>query len=114
MSYLALHLLGPPRVEQDGRRIEIGRRKAVALMAYLALNRETHQRDALAALLWPEHDQAAARAALGTTLWALKRSLGATWLDVDRRTVELNGGASMWVDVNHFGALLAECQSHGH
>ena len=37
MSRLALFLLGPPRLELDGEPIEVGRRKAVALLAYLAV-----------------------------------------------------------------------------
>jgi DNA-binding SARP family transcriptional activator len=37
MSRLALYLLGPPRLELDGEPVEIGRRRAVALLAYLAV-----------------------------------------------------------------------------
>ena len=36
MSQLALYLLGPPRIELDGEEIHVGRRKMVALLAYLA------------------------------------------------------------------------------
>jgi hypothetical protein len=55
MTRLALYLLGPPGVEIDGRDIRIGRRKALALLAYLAVTRQSHTRDALAtpsALRW--------------------------------------------------------------
>jgi len=51
MPKLALYLLGPPRVELDGQAVPLGRRKAVALLAYLALTRQPHSRDALATLL---------------------------------------------------------------
>ena len=37
MSRLALYLLGPPRVELDGQAVHIGRRTALALLAYLAV-----------------------------------------------------------------------------
>ena len=43
-------------------------RKAVALLAYLAVTDRPHRRETLAALLWPESDQARARAALRRTL----------------------------------------------
>ena len=36
-SRLSLYLLGPPRVERDGAEVSIPRRKALALLAYLAV-----------------------------------------------------------------------------
>ena len=70
MSRLIIYLLGPPRIELDGDEVHIGRRKALALLAYLAVERRrrsadasasVHSRDALATLLWPEYDQRDAR-----------------------------------------------------
>ena len=43
MSYLALYLLGQPRVELNGEELHIGRRKATALLAYLAVTTEIAQ-----------------------------------------------------------------------
>ncbi len=114
MSHLALFLLGRPRIECDGVSVEINRRKAIALLAYLAVAGESHRRDVLATLLWPAHDQAGARAALGTTLWALNSALGKGWIDADRETVSLNRNAGFWLDVHHFRRLLAECRTHSH
>ena len=37
MTTYALHLLGPPRLEVDGAIVRVGRRKAMALLAYLAV-----------------------------------------------------------------------------
>jgi DNA-binding SARP family transcriptional activator len=51
MSRLALYLLGPPRPELDGEPIHIGRRKAMALLAYMAATGQLHSRDSLATLL---------------------------------------------------------------
>ena len=62
MPRLELCLLGPPRVERDGEPIHLPRRKAMALLAYLAVTGHVHQRDALATLLWPEHLQSHVRA----------------------------------------------------
>ncbi len=108
-----LFLLGPPRIERDGAPFKVDTRKAVALLAYLAITQERHTRDALAGLLWPEYGQSRARAALRRTLSALSEAREEGWLVVDRESVGLSGGR-VWVDVARFHELLAECRSHGH
>ena len=50
MSCLILRLFGPPQIERDGALVHIGRRKATALLVYLAITRRAHGRDELAAL----------------------------------------------------------------
>ena len=87
MSDLSLHLFGPPKLDIDGTLVHIPRRKATALLAYLAVTGQSHSRDALATLLWPENDQSSARAELRRTLSVLKRALGEGWLQADRETV---------------------------
>ena len=57
MSRINLILLGSPRIEHDGVSIKVDTRKAVALMAYVAVAGGVHRRDTLATLLWPEVDQ---------------------------------------------------------
>ena len=89
MSRLALYLLGPPRVERgppggEGEPVHIGRRKMVALLAYLAVTGRGHRRDSLATLLWPEYDQSRALAYLRRILSMLRKALGDEWLNVDR------------------------------
>ena len=119
MSRLALYLLGPPRVELDGEELHIGRRKAVALLAYLAVTGRPHSRDSLATLLWPEYDQSSARADLRRTLSLLNRTLGEEWLTVDRETAGLNpdadpstgSGQALWLDVEAFRQKLAACDA---
>ena len=76
MSQLSLYLFGPPRLELDGIPVHIPRRKAMALLAYLAVSSQSHSRDALATLLWPENDQSSARAELRRTLSVLNRAWG--------------------------------------
>ena len=131
MARLGLFLLGPPRIERDGEPVEIGRRKAVALLAYLAVTGpSSHSRDALATLLWPEYDQSRARAGLRRTLSALRNALrpaqdaalrpaqdaapGEGWLHVDRESVGLNRDADVWLDVQEFQDRLAACRTHEH
>src|SRR5215472_6297649 len=76
MPSLALYLLGSPRIERDGVAVLVDTRKATALLAYLVVTGQPQGRDTLAALLWPEYDQAHARAALRRALSALNRAIG--------------------------------------
>jgi len=44
MTRLSLHLFGPPQIEIDGQSVSTDRRKAVAMLAYLAVTRQSHTR----------------------------------------------------------------------
>lgn len=114
MSRLKVFLLGSPRIERDSVPVKVDTRKAIALLAYVAVTGERHTRDALATLLWPEYDQTRARAVLRRTLSALNKALGGQCLDVDRESLGLNRDAGFWLDVDQFHSRLAECQAHGH
>jgi len=113
MSCAKLFLLGSPRIEYEGVPVEVDTRKAVALLAYLAVTQQYHSRDALAALFWPEYDQTRARAVLRRTLSSLAKARAEGWLDVGRQSIGLNRN-KVWVDVDYFTNLLAECRNHGH
>jgi len=65
---LSISLLGTPVIEHRGEPVEVDTRKAIAILAYVALEKGIHSRDTLAALLWPESDESRARAALRRTL----------------------------------------------
>ena len=113
MARTTITLLGAPRVVHGGVPVEVDTRKAIALVAYLAVTGRRHTRDALAGLLWPEYNQARSRAALRRTLSSLKEARSAGWLRVDREGVEL-AREDIVVDVDSFHARLAECRTHGH
>jgi DNA-binding SARP family transcriptional activator len=76
MSILQVNLLGVPEVRHNGVVYAIRLRKAVALLAYLALAGRLRSREQLAALLWPEAGERESRAALRSTLSALRQSMG--------------------------------------
>ena len=112
MSVLKLFLFGPPRFELDGTAVDIQRRKALALLIYLAVSGQLHSRDALATLFYPDNDQSRARAYLRRDLAVLNTSLIGTWLITDRDTAELKSG--YWLDVAQFRQRLTTCQNHAH
>ncbi len=114
VSRLALHLLGPPRIEREGVPIKVDTRKAIALLAYLGVTGQSQRRSSLINLLWPEYDRTRGRAVLRRTLYALQKALTGTWLDVDREEIGLNVDADIWVDVTQFRRQLAQCTTHGH
>ena len=114
MSRLALYLLGAPRFELDGQTVQLSRHKAVALLAYLALTKQTHRRESLTAFFWPEYDVSRGRADLRRTLSVLNRTLGPGRLEVDRESARLNWEAEVWLDVDEFQARLVAGRRHGH
>ena len=64
-------------------------RKAVAILAVLATDGRPYGREELAALLWPDADDASARGALRRTLSVLRGAVGPDVLRVDRQQVAL-------------------------
>ncbi len=107
MPHLKLRFFGPPRIELDGKPAQTDRRKALALLAYLAVTAKPHSRETLAALFWPDHEQSKAFAYLRRTLWEINQVVGEEWIDADRETVTLKGG--FWLDVTEFQKLVAGC-----
>ena len=132
MSRLSLFLLGPPRLERDGIPVPVRRRKAMAVLSYLAMTGQSHARDALATLLWPEYDQSDARAdlrrALATLREALRRGKGC-WKPNGRRWVcaprpalrqaqslpRVQRSGRSWLDVDALSPAPAQpARTHGH
>ena len=111
---LDLYFLGSPHLELDGIPITFDRNKALVLLAYLAIERGPHTREALATLLWPDYDHEHAYAYLRRTLWTINDGLGENWLAVSREQVELPPNPGLEVDVWRFQAALDECSQHGH
>jgi DNA-binding SARP family transcriptional activator len=103
---LRLSLLGPPVADIGDTPLAVDTRKATALLAYLAVEGGTHNRDSLASLLWPEYAPDRARAALRRTLSTLRSALGGRWVVVARDSVSFDrSGASL--DVEEFERLAA-------
>jgi len=101
---LRLSLLGPPAVTRDRLAVHFDTRKAVALLAVLAVEGQPQPRDRLAALLWPEAEPAKARSALRRTLSVTAAALGPS-LVAERSVVHL--GDDVTCDVREFRTLVA-------
>lgn len=99
----ALVLFGLPRLERDGGALHVGTRKAMALLALLALDGAL-TRERLAAMLWPDVDFAAARRNLRREVFRL-RKLGCPLAETQAGALAL--GADVPVDVQRFRAALA-------
>lgn len=110
MPRLILRLFGPPRIELNNKPVATDRRKALALLLYLAVNGLAYSREALAALLWPDHDTTHALSYLRRTLWEIGQAIGDGWLLVERDTVGWRREARqhLWVDVHQFAACLEQ------
>ncbi len=116
MAQFEVILFGNPQIKSANKPIQIERyhRKAIALLAYLAISGERHHRDQVGTLLWPDYDQTRARAALSRVLWALRKAIGEARLSVDRDTIYLQEDEKLKVDVNCFRERLAEVPAHNH
>ena len=114
MAGLEVFLLGSPRILCDGSPIEFDARKNLALITYLGVTRECHNREALVTLLWPESEPSRTRAILRRNLSVLKKALSDEYLLVDRETVGLNFEKSIWSDVLQFHQLVTSWKKHRH
>ena len=113
---LAFHFLGSPQLVLENLPVSVNRRSIVALLAYLAVEDstqagQTHTRESLSALLWPDYNQVKAFTNLRHTLWEIQKLFGPGWLLADRETISLRPDANVWVDVHRFEALLSESET---
>jgi DNA-binding SARP family transcriptional activator/pimeloyl-ACP methyl ester carboxylesterase len=131
MERLEFRLLGFPQFRLNGRQVEIALRKAAALLIFLCEAGGPVARETAAALLWPEADEATARARLRRTLHKIRiafcseivvakgASLGLhpeLLTEVDSRTFEracdngaLETAADLYADDFLAGFSLSDC-----
>lgn len=94
-------------------------RKVMGLLAFLALEAgQSHSRETLMGLLWPELPEAAARNNLRVTLARLRNRLAdgtaAPPLTTSRTDVRFQLSEGITLDTAQFQGLLAQTESHAH
>src|SRR5258706_9122280 len=95
---LRITTLGGLTITLDGvPTARLPRRKAEALLVYLACTRRPHARDVLADLLWDDLAAAQAHANLSVLLSGLRAQLGG-YLVISRSAIAFNQAAPHWVD----------------
>ena len=114
MPRLSIRLLGPFDVALVGEVVTgFVSDKVRALLAYLAMTPDqSHRRESLAGLLWPEYPERSARASLRKALSNLRRVTGdheasPPFLLVTRQTIRFNADSDQWLDAAEFSTLLA-------
>ena len=107
MACLRLSLLGSFEAELDGKPVTgFATTKIQALLAYLAVeSHRAHRREVLAALLWPDWPERAARTNLRNALSKLRTAIGdrgvapghhEPYLLITRETVQFNAASAHW------------------
>jgi DNA-binding SARP family transcriptional activator/pimeloyl-ACP methyl ester carboxylesterase len=107
-----LQLFGVPRVVVQGRDARLSLKRAVALLAYLGFNNGPVPRAHLAALLWPEADDAQARARLRRLVYTMESALGGSILSSDNETLAI-GPEAVEIDVLRFSLFARRAIAEG-
>ena len=119
--HIKLTLFGAAAAAVDNHTLHFRTDKIRALLVYLALESERpHERQSLAALLWPEMPEQTALKNLRQSLHRLQQTLDErlpglsdTLFRITRQTV-LCDPAPLEVDALTFQSLLAACEAHPH
>ena len=110
-SIFQLRFLGPVQIERDGEPVRgFESRKALALLAYLAVEGQPVPRERLVDLFWEDKTEAQGRNNLNWVLHRLSTHLPGC-LQADRHTVQFLGeGAecTYWLDLDSFEELEAQ------
>lgn len=100
MKSARLFFLGVSQFERAGKPVQLTSAKAIALLGFLAVNREPQTRERVLGLLWAESPDDAARKNLRNALWAIRKTLGDDAVIGDADKLAL--GDSVWVDAREF------------
>ena len=113
MPVVEVRLFGAPRVNIDGTASSFNRKRALALLAYLATSETPTARDTILGLLWPDFAQADAKNGLRRELSLLRQLLGNGIIAADRSSVSLaRNSDSVWIDIVEFKRLTTQVSEH--
>ena len=112
MAHLEMTFLGGFHASLDEQHLTTFESSKVrALLAYLAAEAQRpHPRESLAALLWPESPEGAARHNLRSALSDMRKVIGdrhqePPFLLISRETIQFNTESAQWLDVAEFSEL---------
>src|SRR5215212_5623751 len=103
MVMLEVRLLGTFEVKYKKNIVSISSRPAQSLFAYLILNAgNSHRREKLAGMLWPDSLEETARDNLRHALWRIRKALSPKpkleYLLTDDLSITFNASAEYWLD----------------
>jgi predicted ATPase/DNA-binding SARP family transcriptional activator len=111
LPHYALYVLNGVRFEKDQVVIGFERRKATALLIYLALTGIRHTRGVLVDLFWSDYPPDRAAANLRRVLTTLRTQLGPQFLETDRDTVAIHPATRLWVDALEVRHIAQQVQT---
>lgn len=116
MTLLQISFLGGYQLTHQRAKTTLSRRKVMGLLAYLAVESDqTHSRDSLVGLFWPDLPTVDARNNLRVTLSRLKGHLGGgDNLEITRHTVRFILNSQVQLDVHQFLTLIKQIETHNH
>ena len=107
---LEIKTLGDFSLRVNGQAIvDLGSRKAEALLVYLAVEEKQQNRGVLATLFWPESNKEHASTSLRVELSVLRNNLG-NYLEISRQAVRIKPNADIYLDVTELEGKLASGQ----
>lgn len=111
-----LSLLGSWQLIANGEKKREPRQKVKGLLAYLALEaNQTHSREQLSALLWPEMGKKESQNNLCVTLYRLKKLMNhSDVIEASRGEVSFNTAVSHAIDVSQFETAVKKTERHDH
>lgn len=111
---LRVALFGGPRLEYGGEPFTLrASSSAISLLAFLLLHREAPlARRFVAFTLWPDESEATALSRARRALFTLNEALPAApstpWIVTDKRSLQWNPQAQVWLDVAEFERLITD------
>lgn len=107
---LCIFTLGRPRVLFNNKECSFHRRKTLAILTFLAMNRSSYTREALATFFWPHLDRRHGLAALRQCLMELPRNLSPDFFELQNDTVGLAATDAIWIDAEELHTAAADCR----
>lgn len=120
MAALRIYLFGGLDVVlSGGETANLRSAKARALLAYLTVEfNQSHRREKLVSLLWPDYTESSARANLRRALADLRQGIGdqqaePPYLHISRETLQFNRSSDAWADILAFQDFLGKQPTSG-